>query len=81
MDGNATFGAGESGTLGWGDGVVKNDWGEISVCVGPGDFSRASLRAFIFSARWTSARIAGSGVAVRDTRREMRIDDPVTFVR
>lgn len=71
---------GETGALVWGDGVEKNEWGEVSVRVGPSVLSRDSRRAFILSARWTSARIAGSGIGVRDIRCEVGAGDPLTFV-
>ena len=51
IGGNATFSGGEAGALLWEDEVEKNDCGEVSVCEGAGTLSRASLRAFIFSAR------------------------------
>ena len=80
VDGNATFVVGEAGARVWGDGVEKNEWGEVSVRVGPSALSRDSRRAFILSARWTSARIAGSGIGVRDVRREECAGDLPTFV-
>lgn len=51
IGGNATFSGGEAGILLWEDEAEKNDCGEVSVREGAGNLSRASLRAFIFSAR------------------------------
>ena len=48
--------------------------------MGSGARNRASLRAFIFSARLTSARIAGSNTAVRGAEIEKSADNPITFV-
>ena len=51
IDGNAISTAGGTGTLFGEDEVEKNECGEVSVRMGPGALGRASLRAFIFSAR------------------------------
>ena len=81
VGGNATFAARGTGALLREDEVEKNDCGGVSVCVGADAFSRASLRAFIFSACWTSARIAGSSVGVRDAKLEKCVGDySFTFV-
>lgn len=50
-DGKVTPFLGEVGALPWGGRAEKNDCGEVSERMGSGALSRASLRAFNFSAR------------------------------
>jgi hypothetical protein len=76
----AVFAPGDAGALPWEDELEKKDCGETSVRMGSGARNRASLRAFIFSARWTSTRIAGSNTEVRGAEMEKSADNPITFV-
>ena len=71
---------GETGALLGENEFEKKEWGETFVCIEPAVRNRASLRAFISSARWMSAMIAGSSVVVRETVFGEYKDNSITFV-